>query len=207
MAFSHDLSASLPDASAASVNCVPPIDSSSSRGELSGASLDFSGAYYTRKQIAFISAVRPKQLEWWEDQGFIVPQRIQKKVLYTRHQLFGVLLIREMMERGFTLNGAGSVWKQIQDRPDKPGEGFLRWLLTNGERAVLLEHPDVVIAFLEQRRNPTFVLISLAAIVERLEEGTKKVARRAVPRERVARIPVKQISFAEYAAKKQERWA
>lgn len=126
---------------------------------------------YTTAQVLRLVPVSARQLQWWDEQQIVSPPHQGHSRMYGPVELFGVLLIHELRMRGFTLRQIrnvrrGLVKQQLQIPTDQQ-----RWLLTDGTRVVLLEHPDVVIAFLEQRRSPAFVLISLAALVKKVEEG------------------------------------
>jgi DNA-binding transcriptional MerR regulator len=137
----------------------------------------FDAGYSTKQVREMIPAVSARQLQWWDETGVLSPLQRGHSRQYTAEDLFGVLLIEELKGRGFTLWQIRKVRKQLARQQFTLPTERHRWLLTNGQLAVLLAHPDVVIAFLEQRRNPAYVLVSLEALAKKLEYGRAKVAR------------------------------
>lgn len=126
---------------------------------------------YTAAEVRRLVPVSARQLQWWDEAGIVKPAHQHHRRLYRPAELLDVLLIHELKMRGFSLQQIRGVRKALRKQGfELPGERQ-RWLLTNGERVVLLAHPDVVIAFLEQRRSPAYVLLSLEALARKVEEG------------------------------------
>jgi DNA-binding transcriptional MerR regulator len=130
---------------------------------------------YTIGEAKRIACVSERQLRWWDISG---AGREGRPRVYEPRHVFGALLFRELRERGFRLHQVRTIWRSAQRQGFELPDEARRWLLTDGERVVFLGHSDVVIAFLEQRRVPVFVLVSLAALAERMAERSALFARR-----------------------------
>jgi DNA-binding transcriptional MerR regulator len=143
---------------------------------------------YTSAEVARIAAVTLRQLQWWHEHGVLSAVQVGHKRVYAVQELFAALLFRELRARGFSLEDVRRIQKHLrQQRIVLPSESH-RWLLTNGERVVLLEHADVVLAFLEQRRSPVYRLISLDALEKRMQQESEKLpSRRGSGRARLIR--------------------
>lgn len=155
---------------------------------------------FSSREVAHYSAIPLRQLQRWDETHLISVRQVGHKRQYSEQDFFRVLLARELQARGFSVQAIRTIWNGI-----RASKGVVnpRWLLTNGERTVLLEHSDVVLAFLEQRRSPRFVLISLDAIKKRIEEVKGKV-QALHPRKAPAR---EYSSLGEYFAERREQWA
>ena len=133
---------------------------------------------YTAAQVRNITCVSVRQLQWWDERGILSPAKEDHRRLYESQQVFTALLFRELRERGFTLCRVRKIWQSARRQGFEAPDELHRWLLTDGVRVVFLAHPEVVIAFLEQRRYPAFVLISLAALADRIRERCVLFGRR-----------------------------
>ena|SRR5579871_4402895 len=161
---------------------------------------------YTRKEVSRISTISKYQLRTLKEQGvdFPVERVTQNQTCYGPEQFFAILLVRELKVRGFCPEAVRRVTNHVQSRPGLPWERGLRWLLTDGYRVHFIADPGVVLALLEQRRNPAFVVIPLLAMEERM-----KLARPVVlpPRKepQIAKAPAQ--SLTDWCAARKERWA
>ena len=141
---------------------------------------------YTAQEVCRLGLVTHRQLQWWDEQGIISPDQSTGKRLYTPHELYGVMLYRELYERGFSLAAFRQVWRAIDRQAVELPDPSKRWLLTDGERVVFMCHSEVVLAFLEQRRSPAFVLVPLAPLNRKLAgEGLELPERIGPASERV----------------------
>jgi DNA-binding transcriptional MerR regulator len=150
---------------------------------------------YTTAQVKRIACVTVRQLQWWDEAGLLSPIQCDHQRLYEPRQAFQAMLFRELRERGFSLADVRDIWQAARRQGFQLPDETRSWMLTDGKRVVFLSHPDVVLAFLEQRRNPVFVLISLAALAQRMTDQCALFGRRgpraasrsgAVLRERLA---------------------
>jgi hypothetical protein len=132
--------------------------------------------YFTAREMRNVIPMSEKQLAWWHQRRIVSPSIRQGRagLLYSAEDLFGAILIRELVERRFEGEALRYVWQETKRQARLPREERAKWLLTNGQRVIFLDHADVVLAFLEQRRSPLFALISLDSIAQRVEEGQRK---------------------------------
>lgn len=131
--------------------------------------------------VARMALVTARQLQWWDEQGILVPDQSTGKRLYSTHQVCAAMLYRELHERGLKLAAFRAVCCKILEQGVTLPDTSRRWLLTDGKRVVFLEHPDVVLAFLEQRRKPVFALIPLAPFEMRIEGAGLELPERRGP--------------------------
>lgn len=126
-------------------------------------------AQYTTKQVARLTLVTQRQLQWWDEQKIIAPTMQQHKRRYQPHDVFGVLLIRELKERGFSLSKAKAIWRTCEAKGfTLPEPASQRWLLTDGKRVEFVADADVVVGFMTQRRTPPFIAVSLLSLMDRI---------------------------------------
>ena len=112
-----------------------------------------------------------------------------------------MLLVRELRARGFVLEVGRLVLKRLARR--KPGGiPASGWLLTNGERVEWVADPDVVLAFLAQRRVPHFVLVPLAAIQDKIADARLRGMGQARVEASVMRRPPQPVAFADWSARR-----
>jgi len=152
-------------------------------------------ALYSTAQVQRVACVTARQLQWWDERGILSPAQHDHRRAYEPRQVMGALLFRELLERGFTLRICARIWRSIERQAPEWSDITRGWLVTNGERVMLLGERDTVLAFLEQRRTPIYALISLDDLAARMTEQTARctlrrgpgVAREAVP----ARVEVR----------------
>ncbi len=123
---------------------------------------------YTTSQVARITGVSLRQLQWWDERKLVVPPIVSHARQYGPQELFAVALIRDLRERGFTLQQIRRVYRRVESKGISACDGSYRWMLTDGTRVEFIADPDVVLNFLEQRRNPACVLVPLVKLAARL---------------------------------------
>lgn len=124
---------------------------------------------FTSQEVCHLALVTLRQLQWWDEQGILSPEQRSRKRSYTAHEVICVCLYRELEERGFSMRAFRHVSQQIRAKAVTLPSPSRRYLLTDGQRVEFLEHDDVVLSFLSQRRNPRFALIPLAPLAARIE--------------------------------------
>ena len=120
---------------------------------------------FSAAEVQRCALVTARQLQLWSERGLLCPDPAG----YSPNHLFVALLYQELRERGL----ARAFWRvarEVCNRGVGPFEGK-RWLLTDGTRVMFLDHSDVVMAFLEQRRSPLFAVIPLVPLVDRIEHA------------------------------------
>lgn len=136
---------------------------------------------YTTAQAARIACVTARQLQWWDEQGILSPCQVEHRRVYAPRQVMGAMLFRELQTRGFSLAAIRKVWLSAQRQGFEMPAESRRWMLTDGARVVFLAEAATVLAFLEQRRTPAYVLISLGALAERWAAESAVIVQRLGP--------------------------
>jgi DNA-binding transcriptional MerR regulator len=125
--------------------------------------------YYTSRQVLDMVPLTARHLQRWDEGALVSPRQEKRKRLYRPDQVFRIALYRELRERGFSLQKIRVIDRRLNRQNFTLPDESRRWLITDGERVLLLADAPEVLGFLEQRRPVGFVLISLTAITERLE--------------------------------------
>lgn len=133
---------------------------------------------YSTAQVARVTGVTKRQLQWWDDHKLLKPARCKHSRQYGVRDLFAAALFRNLKERGFTLQAIRRIWNQMERKQFTLPDESRRWMLTDGTRVEFIADPDVALAFLEQCRIPKFVLVPLTQIAGRLAEAAPRSLRR-----------------------------
>ena len=64
-------------------------------------------------QLAAIADVSRRQLQWWDEQGFIRPEHRKHKRYYSPAQAALVVIVRQLLKRGYTLSRAGKFGRAL----------------------------------------------------------------------------------------------
>lgn len=128
-------------------------------------------AIYSTAQVARVTGVTLRQLQWWDERKLLKAPQVKHSRQYSEREMFAAALFRDLKERGFSIQVIRRIWKQMERKQFTVPDESRRWMLTDGKRVEFVADPDVVLAFLEQRRSPAFVLVPLASIAGRLAEA------------------------------------
>ena len=123
---------------------------------------------YTAREVCRLALVTTSDLKWWTEHLILRPETLSNRAIYPEHEVMLAMLYRELRERGLLLSDFARVVVETRHQHARLPDPSRRWLLTDGTRVIFLEHEDVVLRFMEQRRNPAFVLIPLAPLAARL---------------------------------------
>ena len=58
---------------------------------------------FTSRAVVELTGISPRQLQWWDERGIVVPARDGHKRVYSFDDLAEVAVICELRERGFSL--------------------------------------------------------------------------------------------------------
>src|SRR2546428_2622379 len=58
---------------------------------------------FSSRDVVALTGITPRQLQWWDEQGIVVPAREGHRRLYSMGDLTGVAVICELLRRGFSL--------------------------------------------------------------------------------------------------------
>ena len=71
-------------------------------------------AFLTSREVVALTGITPRQLQWWDERGIVVPAREGHRRLYSLEDLSEVSVICELRRRGFSLQRVRRVVRFLQ---------------------------------------------------------------------------------------------
>lgn len=120
-----------------------------------------------------LTGISPRQLQWWDERGIVVPAREGHQRVYSLDDLAEVAIICEMRDRGFSLQKVRRVIRFLQRELGKRLVDTVRTaseyhLLTDGRHIFLEDSARGVIDVLKNSRQP-MLTVCLSDTVQRIE--------------------------------------
>ena len=137
------------------------------------------GPFTTREVIQF-TGITPRQLQWWDERGIVVPARQGHRRLYSMEDLAEVAVICELRKRGFSLQRVRKVMRFLQrefsKRLAETVSGASDYhLLTDGKTLYLETSARQIVDILKNARQPMLsICLSDAVRQVRAEIRAKK---------------------------------
>jgi len=136
---------------------------------------------YASSDVARISGVSLRQLQWWDEQHVVSPRHDGHKRVYLPNEVIEVTVIAELRRKGFSLQKIRRVLRYLQREmgkrlSDAVGNASEVHLLTDGKSIYLEESRDRIIDLLKNAKQPMF-LVCVSDQARRLEAPVKKPAR------------------------------
>jgi DNA-binding transcriptional MerR regulator len=136
---------------------------------------------YTSSDVARISGVSLRQLQWWDERNVVSPKQTGHRRVYLAEEVVEVSVIAALRRKGFSLQKIRRVLrflqremgKRIADAVDNNSEVHL---LTDGKSIYLEESPDRVVDLLKNAKQPMF-LVCVTDQLRRFQLATKKPMR------------------------------
>jgi DNA-binding transcriptional MerR regulator len=118
---------------------------------------------YTSNEVARISGVSLRQLQWWDERKVVSPRQDGHKRVYMPEEVVEISVIAELRRKGFSLQKIRRVLKYLQKEMGKRlGDALASesevHLLTDGRSIFLEESPDRIIDLLKNARQPMFLV-------------------------------------------------
>jgi DNA-binding transcriptional MerR regulator len=118
---------------------------------------------FTSQEVASLTGMTPRQLQWWDERGLIVPERNGHRRLYSFDDLAEVAVIGQLRARGFSLQRVRKVVRFLQQEfgrrlVETVTAGSDYHLLTDGEHIYLETSPQQVVDILKNARQPMFAV-------------------------------------------------
>jgi DNA-binding transcriptional MerR regulator len=140
-----------------------------------------SGEVFTSGEVAEISGVSLRQLQWWDEQNVVSPKQDGHRRVYEPHEVVEVSVIAELRRKGFSLQRIRRVVRYLhKEMSRKLGEALLgeteMHLLTDGKAVYLEDKPERIIEVMKAARQPMF-LVCVTDQLRRFETALKKPAR------------------------------
>ena len=132
------------------------------------------GRFYTSSEVIRRTGITPRQLQWWDERGVVVPQREGHRRLYSAQALAEIAVICELRQRGISLQKVRKVVRSLQRefgrRLAQSGRGPQCHLLTDGHSIYIQTSAQQVLDVLSSARQPMFA-ICLSDTVRRVSGG------------------------------------
>ena len=116
-------------------------------------------ARYTSREVAELTGVTLRRLQWWDEQGLVSPLQSGHRRLYTAFEVQQVVLIRSLRNKGMSLRKIRP-WleqlspQQVADALSLNNRSEDVYLLTDGERVYLEGTPERVISRIRDSELP-----------------------------------------------------
>lgn len=132
-----------------------------------------------------MTGISPRQLQWWDERGLVVPARDGRRRLYSIEDLSEVAVICELRQRGFSLQRVRKVVRFLKrefgKRLAETVSGASDYhLLTDGITLYLETSPQQIVDILENARQP-MLAICLSDTVRRLRANIQNGKKLSVP--------------------------
>lgn len=114
---------------------------------------------FTSKEVAQRIGISLRQLQWWDEQKLVVPQRDGHRRLYSLDDLAEVAVIAQLRRKGFSLQRMRQVVRFLRQELGKPlvktvSGGSEYHLLTDGRHIFLENSAQQVVDILKDARQP-----------------------------------------------------
>ncbi|HVP52361.1 MAG TPA: MerR family transcriptional regulator [Terriglobales bacterium] len=134
----------------------------------------------TSNEVAALTGISLRQLQWWDERGLVVPARQGHRRLYSLDDLAEVAVIAELRRKGFSLQRMRKVVhflrQELGKRLVETVSGSSDYhLLTDGRRIYVENSAQQVIDILKNARQPMFA-VCLSDAVRRVHPGLRKSA-------------------------------
>ena len=113
--------------------------------------------------MILLTGITPRQLQWWDERGIVVPAREGHRRLYSMEDLAEVAVICELRRKGFSLQRVRKVMRFLQrefsKRLAETVSGASDYhLLTDGKTLYLETSPRQIVDILKNARQPMFAV-------------------------------------------------
>ena len=114
---------------------------------------------FTSRDVVQLTGITPRQLQWWDERGIVVPARRGHRRIYGWQELVTVAVICQLRRRGFSLQRVRKVIRFLQqefgtDLAATVSAASEYHLLTDGTHLYLRTSARAVIDLLKNSRQP-----------------------------------------------------
>ena len=114
---------------------------------------------FTSAQVVRLTGITPRQLQWWDERGIVVPHREGRRRLYSADDITEIAVICALRRKGFPLQKVRRIMKFLQRElgrrlAEAVSNGSDYHLLTDGKRVYLENSQREVIDILKNSRQP-----------------------------------------------------
>lgn len=127
---------------------------------------------FTSSEVSERTGLTPRQLQWWDEQGIVVPSRQGHRRLYSAKDLAELAILCDLRRRGFSLQRIRKMILLLrrefgQRLADLASGGSALHLLTDGESVFLCDSERGVIDLLRNTQQP-LLAICIGPVLERV---------------------------------------
>ncbi|HWR36316.1 MAG TPA: MerR family transcriptional regulator [Clostridia bacterium] len=132
---------------------------------------------FTSNEVAALTGITQRQLQWWDERGIVVPARDGRRRLYSLPDLAEVAVICELRQRGFSLQRVRKVMRYLQRELGKRlvetvSASSEYHLLTDGKHIFLEDSARAVVDILKNSRQP-MLTVCLSDTVQRIQTDVR----------------------------------
>jgi DNA-binding transcriptional MerR regulator len=118
---------------------------------------------FTSSQVSERTGLTPRQLQWWDEQGIVVPAREGHRRLYSTEDLAELAILCDLRRRGFSLQRIRKMIAMLRQEfghrlADLLSRGPGLHLLTDGETVFLRDSERGVIDLLRNTQQPLLAI-------------------------------------------------
>lgn len=118
---------------------------------------------FTSHDVVALTGITPRQLQWWDERGIVVPARAGHRRLYSLEDLTEVSVICQLRDRGFSLQRVRKVIRFLQrefgQRLVETVSGSSEYhLLTDGHSLYLETSARQIVDILKNSRQPLLAI-------------------------------------------------
>jgi DNA-binding transcriptional MerR regulator len=127
---------------------------------------------FTSSQVSERTGLTPRQLQWWDEQGIVVPAREGHRRVYSAKDLAELAILCDLRRRGFSLQRIRRMMELLRREfghrlVDLAARGPELHLLTDGESIFLRDSESGVIDLLRNAQQP-LLAVCLGPVLERV---------------------------------------
>jgi DNA-binding transcriptional MerR regulator len=133
----------------------------------------------TSREVIELTGITPRQLQWWDERGIVVPEREGHRRLFSLEDVTEVAVICELRQRGFSLQRVRKVMRFLQKefgkRLAETVSGTSDYhLLIDGKTLYLETSAQQIVDILKNSRQPVLA-ICLSDTVRRVKAVLRSV--------------------------------
>ena len=69
---------------------------------------------FNSREVIALTGITPRQLQWWDEQGLVVPAREGRNRLYSMDDLAEVAVLCQLRRKGFSLQRVRKIMRYLQ---------------------------------------------------------------------------------------------
>jgi DNA-binding transcriptional MerR regulator len=118
---------------------------------------------FTSQDVIRLTGISARQLQWWDEQGIVVPTREGRRRVYSFADVTELAVICELRAKGFSLQRVRKVVRFLRNEFGKRLAEIVigsseYHLLTDGRTIYLETSPQQILDILENSRQPMFAV-------------------------------------------------